>query len=234
MTPALDRAFLLKGLDPSEPYRLTVEPVGEGAFTREKARGAMRTVACVQWLPQGGGRTLPSKAQRFLLSQGEEARIGGIQGLHCGFIDDDPSDNAGAVRVRVSRAAGNRRVNPGAPYAQVVGTRSTQVETEPSDDASASEAPEEASPAAALLAEGRELSKAGRHAPARSKARECIRLEPGNAECHLLLGSAAVRLGDQEEGARHYRQFLELASSDHPMASRVLRILQEYEAQPTR
>ncbi|HZI15362.1 MAG TPA: serine/threonine protein kinase, partial [Myxococcus sp.] len=77
----------------------------------------------------------------------------------------------------------------------------------------------------------RELSKASRHAPARAKARECVQLEPGNAECHLFLGSVAVRLGDREEGARHYRRFLELASSDHPMASRVLRILEEYEAQ---
>ncbi|WP_228557988.1 serine/threonine-protein kinase [Myxococcus sp. AB056] len=85
-------------------------------------------------------------------------------------------------------------------------------------------------PAHRVLTAGRALQREGKYTDARNSARECARLEPGNAECYLLLGAVEVKLGRIEEGARHYHRFLELAPSDHPLASTVLRILQEYEA----
>lgn len=85
-------------------------------------------------------------------------------------------------------------------------------------------------PAHRVLTAGRALQREGKYTDARNSARECARLEPGNAECYLLLGAVEVKLGRIEEGARNYHRFLELAPSDHPLASTVLRILQEYEA----
>ncbi|NVI97428.1 protein kinase [Myxococcus sp. AM009] len=92
-----------------------------------------------------------------------------------------------------------------------------------------------AGPAYRVLIAGRTLQREGKFTAARSSARECVRLEPDNAECYLLLGAVEVKLGRVEEGARNYHRFLELAPSDHPLASTVLRTLQEYEArQPGR
>lgn len=86
-------------------------------------------------------------------------------------------------------------------------------------------------PAHRVLTAGRAFQRDGKYTAARNSARECVRLEPGNAECYLLMGAVEVKLGRTEEGARNYHRFLELAPSDHPLASTVLRILQEYEAQ---
>ncbi|ATB48013.1 serine/threonine protein kinase [Corallococcus macrosporus DSM 14697] len=89
--------------------------------------------------------------------------------------------------------------------------------------------PAPSGPAQRVLTAGRAHQRAGNHPAALSSARECARLEPGNAECYLLMGAVEVKLGRMEAGARSYHRFLELAPSDHPLASTVLRILQEYE-----
>ncbi|MFP2956609.1 hypothetical protein ACLEPN_01945 [Myxococcus sp. 1LA] len=89
--------------------------------------------------------------------------------------------------------------------------------------------PASSGPAQRVLSAGRAYQREGNYSAARSSARECVRLEPGNAECYLLMGAVEVKLGRVDEGARNYHRFLELAPSDHPLASTVLRILQEYE-----
>ncbi|WP_426752129.1 protein kinase domain-containing protein [Myxococcus sp. Y35] len=88
----------------------------------------------------------------------------------------------------------------------------------------------QAGPASRVLASARAFQRKGKYAEARNAARECARLEPANAECYLLLGAVEVKLGRIQQGARHYHRFLELAPSDHPLASTVLRILEEFEA----
>ncbi|WP_443096600.1 protein kinase domain-containing protein [Pyxidicoccus parkwayensis] len=235
MTASMDRALVLSGLAPEDTYRLTVEPVGEGAFMRAREHGPSPTVACVQQVDSE--ELPPDRALRFLLSQGEEARVTGVRGLHCGFIDDDPSDNDGAVRVRVEKSRPFAERGTAAFRVQALprGSVAARQKVTPAAGTKAEEAPEaapEESGPHTSLAQGQALFKAGRLAAARAEARKCVADEPLNAECHLLLGSVEARLGNVEEGAKHYRRFLELAPADHPHASKVIRVLQEYEARP--
>ncbi|AKQ66332.1 serine/threonine protein kinase [Myxococcus hansupus] len=88
----------------------------------------------------------------------------------------------------------------------------------------------ESRPVDKVLGSARTLQRNGKYAEARKAARECVRLAPREAECYLLLGAVEINLGRLPEGARNYHRFLELAPTDHPQASTVLRILQEYEA----
>jgi serine/threonine-protein kinase len=246
MTADVDRAFLLTGLVPEESYRLTVEPVGEGAFTRGREGGPTPSVVCVQQvtredLPQ----TPPARAGRFLVAQGEEARLNGIRGLHCGFIDDDPSDNEGAVRVRVEkarspseRAAVSVRGAPSkGASAQRQGTKVSLASAAgagalvPASGVASEDAEAPTSPAKQAFARARAHFKAGQYEASLARARECAALAANHADCLLLAGSAAARLSRTEEGAKYYRRFLEVAPADHPQASMVIRLLQEYESQ---
>ncbi|MFP2930861.1 protein kinase domain-containing protein [Pyxidicoccus sp. 3LG] len=241
MTASLERGFVLSGLLSEETYRLTLEPVGEGAFIRGRERGPALTVACVQ--QERAEDLAPERAWRFLLSQGEEVRFAGMRGLSCGFVDDDPNDNAGAVRVRIEKSRplseqGTAVVRQ--PLPRNAGTQQLEAdaETPPAADPSeprASRAPARGASASrngladAAISSARALIRAGKYEAARTRARECLALQPDQAECHLLLGSAAARLGQMEEGAKHYRRFLEEAPADHPQASKVIGLLEAYE-----
>ncbi len=97
-------------------------------------------------------------------------------------------------------------------------------------DATSSSQASVAGPADKALSAARAFQRGGKYAEARKAARECVRLAPAEAECYLMLGAVEVKLGRIHEGARHYHRFLELAPTDHPQASTVLRILQEFEA----
>jgi serine/threonine-protein kinase len=230
MTAAMDRTQLLTGLLPEETYRLTVEPVGEGAFTRGRAQGPALTVACVQQVKPE--ETPPDRAMRFLLSQGDEVRITGVRGLHCGFVDDDPSDNEGAVRVHVEKSRPlSERGTPAFRAQALPRSSSASRQDKKATPAASQEAAPAERKAESVLGAAQALFKSGKYEAARARARECVADEPLNSECHLLLGSVEARLGHREEGAKHYRRFLELAPGDHPQASRVLRVLQEYESQ---
>jgi serine/threonine protein kinase len=227
MTAASDRAFTLSGLVPEEGYRLTLESVGEGAFTRGRERGPVLTVACMQ--RERPEDMPPERVSRFLVSQGEEVRITGMHGLSCGFIDDDPSDNTGAMRVLIEKSRPLSERGPSVVRAPRSPSASRQ-DKKATPAASQEAAPSERK-AESVLGAAQALFKSGKYEAARARARECVADEPLNSECHLLLGSVEARLGHREEGAKHYRRFLELAPGDHPQASRVLRVLQEYEAQ---
>ncbi|MFP2909307.1 tetratricopeptide repeat protein [Pyxidicoccus sp. 3LFB2] len=224
MTATLDRTFFLTGLLPEESYRLTLEPVGQGAFTRGRERGPALTVACVQ--RERPEDQEPERASRFLLSHGEEVRITGMRGLSCGFVDEDPSDNEGAVSIHIEKT----RPQPerSTPVVRQAASRSPGLEKKavPAAGGTAS-----ARTTDGALDVARDLFKAGKLEAARTKARQCVAQAPDHVECHLLLGSVAARLGRREEGAKHYRRFLELAPGNHPQASQVIRTLQEYEAE---
>ncbi|WP_420821750.1 protein kinase domain-containing protein [Pyxidicoccus trucidator] len=241
MTAPADRAFVLSGLLPEESYRLTLEPVGEGAFTRGRERGPALTVACVQ--RERAEDLAPERVSRFLMSHGEEVRITGMRGLACGFVDDDPSDNEGAVNILIEKtrplpergAPVVRQATPRPASAQRLdkkaapGTPASDAEAfpEPSAEGRATSG----SSADGVLVAARALFKSGKFEAARARARQCVALDPDHVECHLLLGSVEARLGRREEGAKHYRRFLELAPGNHPQASQVIRTLQEYEAE---
>ncbi|WP_425537561.1 protein kinase domain-containing protein [Myxococcus fulvus] len=239
MVTDVGRSFLLDGMDPTDSYTLSLSSVGTGAFTRGPEQGPVVTVACVQQvsLERDGPGTPPARARRFLLSQGADVPLTGVHGLHCGFVDDDPSDNQGQVEVRITSAKGaldqdfadSARPTEPPPPPQRQGTAKAPSGPRPAASLVIDETPEPETPGQKLLTEVRELLRSKQYEPARAKARECISVESGNYECHLLLGSVEARLGRKEEGAKHYRLFLDLAPSSHPQASKVLRALQEYE-----
>ncbi|QSQ18147.1 tetratricopeptide repeat protein [Myxococcus landrumensis] len=255
MTTDLKKSLFLDGLDPAETYTLSLSSVEGGAFTRGREQGPVVTVACVQQvsLERDGPGVPPARAQRFLVSQGMDSKVTGVHGLNCGFVDEDPTDNQGAVEIRIrsaaqvaaERAAAEREAEaanavtalaaPAPEPAPVVISRPGGGKTPPPSRQAQPqvvevEVPQETTRGGRALAQARELYKAKRFDAARTRARECVAMEPDNFECHLLLGSVAAQLNRLEEGAKHYRRFLDLAPSDHPQASKVLRVLQEYES----
>ncbi|MFY2562737.1 protein kinase domain-containing protein, partial [Corallococcus terminator] len=255
MTTDLSRSLFVDGLDPMEVYTLTLEEVEGGAFTRGRDQGAVLKVACVQQVSaeRDGPSTPPARAQRFLLSRGEDVKLSGVHGLFCGFIDDDSSDNQGAVKVRIETGESGSRVRPDAEPAGTeqppvedldTGTRppstgpttgapkvpSPRAPPRPSPPVVVPDEPPEASRGELALLQARALYKAKQYDAARTRARECVAMEPENFECHLFLGSVAAKLERKEEGAKHYRLFLELAPSNHPHASAVIKALEEYES----
>jgi predicted component of type VI protein secretion system len=57
----------------------------------------------------------------------------------------------------------------------------------------------------------------------------CLALDPGFAKCHRMLGATYARLKNPEQGAIHYRRFVQLAPND-PEAPKVKIFLEQYEA----
>jgi len=220
MTTQVDRAFLIQGMDPAEEYFLSVENVGDGAFTRGRAHGPVGTVACLQEMPvtREGSYLGPEKAQRFLLHRGRPPfRVTGLQGLRCGFVDNDLSDNEGAMTLHIETKR----------------TRTAAAKPAPSA-AAPQAAPEEPKPPPTrgdlALEQARQLSRANQLEAARVRLRECVAMEPHHFECHLLLGKTAARLGRLAEGAEHYQLFLDTLPPGfiHPQAGEVIRELSKY------
>lgn len=58
---------------------------------------------------------------------------------------------------------------------------------------------------------------------------KCLALDPGFAKCHRMLGATYARLKNPEQGAIHYRKFVQLAPND-PEAPKVRIFLEQYEA----
>ncbi|NVJ04563.1 protein kinase [Myxococcus sp. AM001] len=172
----------------------------------------------------------PSRASEAGVDNADDEEVSGTA--------DTPEAEAAAGRSGVARPVSGARSGKVVP-ATGTGARGTTRQAQAARLGEAGNAlaasPVTAGPAYRVLTAGRALQREGKYTAARSSARECARLEPGNAECYLLLGAVEVKLGRAEEGARNYHRFLELAPSDHPLASTVLRTLQEYEArQPGR
>ncbi|MCE9670746.1 protein kinase [Myxococcus stipitatus] len=196
MTASLDKAFRLKGLSRTQAYRLTLSPVGEGAFTRGKAAGPQRTVGCVQdisadAIPMGQPLVPPLSAQRFLLTEGTPQRITQVDALRCGFIDDDPSDNEGAVELRIEKT----ELPPPTRGTTRKGT---------------TESPETLEQAVSLMG-------AGRLEEAATVLSACLEANAQSFECHLLMGEVSSKLAQPDTARTHYNAFLKLAPADHPM-----------------
>ncbi|WP_407667402.1 serine/threonine-protein kinase [Myxococcus dinghuensis] len=236
MATDVDRALLIKGMDASETYFLSVEPVGDGAFTRGRARGPVNTVACVQEVPvnRDGISVRPGTAQRFLVSRGQgPVKVTNIQALRCGFVDDEVSDNEGAVRLRIesARALAERSLAAGkssTPQAEE-GARTPSRKTPPPEPVPEAP-PKPAQPGDDKYAEARSAYAAGKYSLARSRARECLAVASEHDECLLVAGDASAKLNLVKEAAFYYGLFLQTAPKGHPEGSRVLRMLEKYEA----
>jgi hypothetical protein len=110
----VDRAAPIEGLSRAYRYALTMTSAGPGAFIHGRSRGAAHRVACVQTKPSAPteGAT-PGWPVAFLLEQGSEVRVEGVEELRCGFVDDDPSDNQGRVELQLRRVGWARVGTPG-------------------------------------------------------------------------------------------------------------------------
>lgn len=81
--------------------------------------------------------------------------------------------------------------------------------------------------AAKLFDEGKKLLEKRQTREARATLLKCVELNPRYAPCHLLLGAAHAKLGEVDQGAKHYDMFLKLAP-DAPEAPKVRLMLQQY------
>jgi serine/threonine-protein kinase len=72
------------------------------------------------------------------------------------------------------------------------------------------------------------LLRARQYGEASKQASLCLKLAPGNADCHMILGAAQAGMSRFDVAAEHYRKFLRLAPH-HKMAPRVRQLLAEYE-----
>jgi pSer/pThr/pTyr-binding forkhead associated (FHA) protein len=80
----------------------------------------------------------------------------------------------------------------------------------------------------AIISDSAALMKKKQFREAEGLLRKCLELDPVNAECNVMLGSTYAKLNRLDEGARHYRQFLELAPNDS-RAPRVKQMVDDYE-----
>jgi serine/threonine-protein kinase len=82
-----------------------------------------------------------------------------------------------------------------------------------------------------LFDEAKALLKSRQYPDAKTRLVKCISLEPGNFQCHKLLGTVWAKMGEGEKGAREYRVFLKLAPPDHPDIDKVKKLLESFESQ---
>jgi tetratricopeptide (TPR) repeat protein len=80
-----------------------------------------------------------------------------------------------------------------------------------------------------LYEEGTELLRKNELNKAVDALNRCLALDPAFAKCHRMLGATYARLRNPEQGAIHYRKFIQLAPND-PEAPKVRIFLEQYEA----
>ncbi len=81
----------------------------------------------------------------------------------------------------------------------------------------------------AIISDSTALMKQKQFREAEGLLRKCLELDPSNAECNVKLGATYAKLNRMDEGARHYRQFIELAAPDDPRVARVKQMVDDYE-----
>ncbi|MFY1825287.1 tetratricopeptide repeat protein [Myxococcus fulvus] len=198
------KGFLIQGLDARQTYALSLVPRGEGVFLRGRAHGPAAQVACLEWSPHeaapgtGAPGTYAEQPLQLLISEWREARVRGIRGLRCAFIDDASFDNEGEAEVRVTPWEKTRRPSP-----------ANHEEAE------------------RLALQGQRLARSGQHHDAFLLAEDCLRIAPEQPDCLVLSGGMQVLLGRTEAALERYRTFVK-RHPNHPEARSVNEILQTY------
>jgi serine/threonine-protein kinase len=103
---SLEQAFTLEGLRGTSVYEVKLASGQDGALLRGEGGGGVRKVVCARQtdteaLPQAQLNRL-TREQQFLLQPGRAVVVKAARALTCGFVDDNPSDNAGALELRIS------------------------------------------------------------------------------------------------------------------------------------
>ncbi|MBZ4411145.1 protein kinase [Myxococcus sp. XM-1-1-1] len=198
------KGFLIKGLDVRQTYALSLVPRGEGVFLRGRAHGPAAQVACLEWSPHEsapGPREPGAHAEQplqVLISEWREARVRGIQGMRCAFIDDASFDNEGEAEVHVTPWEKARR--PSTPNHEE---------------------------AERLALQAQRLARSGQHHDAFLLAEDCLRMAPEQPDCLVLSGAMQLLLGRTEGALERYRTFVK-RHPHHPEARSVNGILQTY------
>jgi serine/threonine protein kinase len=207
-----EQAFELKNLDPSSTYALDLLPLVEGAYTRGEAGGAIEQLACVRVPAQGavptGKETLPAaRQQQFLLRGDASISVSGAGSLLCGFIDDEPGDNQGGLKIRITQTGGGRVWTSPSPYTLVMPTKKGELKT--------------------AFDEAMRLFSAREFDGAAIFAERCLALDPKDADCQLLAGATYASIpGRVEKAIQHYRTFA-IMYPEHPITVQVKRHLVE-------
>ncbi len=122
-----------------------------------------------------------------------------------------------------------RRRNKPATRQPRAEAREVKVPEEVVQTESPSAHPAAAAEAKKLFDDGTALFKKAQYREARTLFSRCLDVAPTYAWCHLMLGSTYARLGEVDNGARHYRTFVKLApNAEETPQVRVL--LEQYEA----
>ncbi|WP_241758001.1 FHA domain-containing protein [Myxococcus landrumensis] len=87
---------------------------------------------------------------------------------------------------------------------------------------------------AELVKKSQALVKAGKYRDALNVAEQCAKKDNSNPDCQLLMGITKARLNEIDEGAKHYRKFLELAPENHPYRKGVEAQLKTYDEAKTK
>ncbi|WP_323389116.1 serine/threonine-protein kinase [Myxococcus qinghaiensis] len=207
MRVSADSGLLIRGLDVRQTYVVSLTPVGDGVFLRGRAQAPATQVACLEW-PSGPsvaeGATSRVQPVQFFLSESREVKVRGIQGLSCGFVDDDASDNEGEADVRIT---------PWDPK---------------SSKGQGSASARKAAEAKRLAIQAQRLARAGRVDDAYLVAKDCISndKEREQPDCLLIAGDMQARLGRMEDSAEFYRAFVQ-QHPKHPQVARVIGLLRK-------
>ena len=207
MRVSADSGLLIRGLDVRQTYVVSLTPVGEGVFLRGRAQAPATQVACLEW-PSGPsvaeGTTSRVQPVQFFLSESREVKVRGIQGLSCGFVDDDASDNEGEADVRITPWDPKPPKGPGSASAK------------------------RAAEAKRLAIQAQRLARAGRVDDAYLVAKDCISndKEREQPDCLLIAGDMQARLGRMEDSAEYYRAFVK-QHPKHPQVARVIGLLRK-------
>ncbi|MCP3061784.1 protein kinase [Myxococcus sp. K38C18041901] len=90
------------------------------------------------------------------------------------------------------------------------------------------------SPIREVVRDARNLMGARKYREAIGVAEWCVKLDPYNADCYLVLGTTYSRLNLPDIGAQYYRRFLEHAPSNHSSRPSVTKLLKKYDSKHKR
>ncbi|MGA9526238.1 MAG: FHA domain-containing protein [Myxococcaceae bacterium] len=124
---------------------------------------------------------------------------------------------------------GRKRNKPAARQQARVESAGVKVPEEAAEPQSPAVNPAVVAEAKKLFEDGTALFKKAQYREARTLFARCLDVAPTYAWCHLMLGSTYARMGEVDNGARHYRTFVKLAPNAEE-ARQVRDLLEQFEA----
>ena len=225
---------------PPEPPKPTFEQHMAAAEAAFKAQDLDAATAALEQTRDAAGN-LPPKAQKLLdIVTAEDAVEGHLKEAKDALDSGKPEgavaplEASAKTKLYAERHASlTRQLNAKLKEIEDAKTAAKPppevVQTSAKEAAAAAAAAELDSQTTERIIEARGLIKIQKYQEALAVAEKCASADPKNAECQLVLGVAKARLDRVDEGAKHYRKFLNLAPPDHPSRKGVQDLLDQYE-----